>query len=356
MKRALFAVFGILVAGCATSPEVTAWNMAREVNTPAAYQDFVRRYPESGHVDEAREMLGKSERERIRKAGSVAECAAILKTNPDPESAALAGELAFKAAQSETSVDALYQFLEYFPGHAGVTAVRARIEELEFTNAASQPSGTAMEYFLYRYPGSRFAAEGRRLLQEKSFRQVKEWGSQYGYKAFVARFPDSVHTPEVRSWIRPTAPAAALSNVPQALSDAVAKSPALKRHACALALSSAVRGNGADADTLRRLLHELETAPASAALPAACTSAGLKAKPGLEANLGEALRTLSTLEEQRADLAGRWEIYREREEMVKAAIAASSSVANELETAELSEDVLGTGPLGRLDAGAEKGS
>lgn len=356
MKKILLAVIALAFAGCATSPEITAWNMAREVNTPAAYKDFVHRYPQSGHMDEARDLIGKSEKERILKAGSVAECVGIMKTKPDPQTAAIVGDLAFKATQKEASVEALYDFLAYFKGHSGAPTVRNRLEELEFESAGKGASPVSMEYFLYRYPGSRFEAEGRKLLQEKTFRQVKEWGNQYGYKAFLAKFPESPHVVEVRGWIRAAVPRPGLQNLPQAISEAVSKTPSLRKHSCALALSSAIKGNAGDPDTLRRQLYELERGPASRALPDMCASAGLKARPDSEGNLAEALQALAVLEEQRKDLAGSWEVYGERDEMVKAAVAASSNVANELETAELSEEVLGSGPLGRLDIGAEKGS
>ena len=42
--------------------------------------------------------------------------------------------------------------------------------------------------------------------------------------------------------------------------------------------------------------------------------------------------------------------------MARAAVGASSKVTDELETAELSEEVLGSGPLGALDVGKEKAS
>ncbi len=356
MKRACFAILAVVITGCATSPEITSWNMAREVNTPAAYQDFIHRYPDSGHADEAREMAGKSKMEQIMKASTVAECVGIMKSNPDPRTAAKVADLAFEAAKKETSPEALYAFLDNFKGHAGAPEVRNRLEELEFKSAGGDASPVAMEYFLYRYPGSRFEGEGRKLLQEKTFRRVKEWGNQYGYKAFVAGFPDSVRAAEVRGWMKPSAPRPVFTNLQQALADAVGKSPSLKKHACALALSAAIRGNAGDPDTLRRQLHDLEKGAASGALPDRCASAGLKARPDAEENLAEALQALSAVEVQRKELATRWEVYRQRDEMVKAAVVASSNVANDLETAELSEEVLGSGPLGRLDIGAEKGS
>ena len=60
--------------------------------------------------------------------------------------------------------------------------------------------------------------------------------------------------------------------------------------------------------------------------------------------------------ERRKELADQWKVYGLRDEMVRGAVGASLKVSDELETAELSEEVLGSGPLGGLDAGREKGS
>ena len=356
MKRASVAILAIAFAGCATSPEITAWNMAKEVNTPAAYQNFTQRYPTSGHVDEAREMVGKSKTEQILKAGTVAECVAIMKTNPDPKTAATAGDLAFKAAEQETSAEALYDFLLIFKGHAGAPAVRSRLEELEFKSAREDASPGAMEYFLFRYPGSRFAAEGRTLLSEKSYGEARAWGNQYGFKAFLQRFPESPHAAEVRGWIQPSTPREGSRNPRETLSGAAGSRPWLKRHGCALALSSEIRRHVGDVDTVRRELYDLEKGAASEKLPASCSSVTLAARPGAEASIDEALRLMGGAEERRSDLVNQWKVYGQRDEMVRGAVGASLKVTEELETAELSEDVLGNGPLRGLDVGKEKGS
>lgn len=356
MKRAFLPIIALAVAGCATSPEITAWNMAKEVNTPAAYQDFVHRYPGSGHVDEAREMVGKSKMEKIAKAESVPECVEVMKTNPDPKTAATVADAAFKAAQKETSVETLYDFLAYFKGHAGAPEVRSRLEELEFRAAKEDASPGAMEYFLLRYPDSRFAAEGRSLLSEKSYAQVKAWGNPFGFKAFLQRFPESPHAAEVRGWVKHSAPGAGSGISRETVAGLVGKNPWLKRHGCALALSSAIGKNPGDADSLRRELYDLEKRGASGNLPGSCSSVALAARPGAGESLEEAVRMLAKAEERRNDLAGHWKAYGQRGEMAKAAVGASARVTDELETAELSEDVLGSGPLGGLDIGKEKGS
>lgn len=355
-ERAGLAILAIAFAGCATSPEITSWNMAKEVNTPAAYQDFTRRYPKSDHADEAREMVGKSKMEQILKASTVAECVGIMKTNPDPKTATAVADLAVKAAGKETSVDALYDFLATFKENGGAAGVRSRLEELEFRSASEDASPIAMEFFLFRYPESRFAAEGRSLLSEKSYGQVKAWGNQFGYKGFLQRFPESPRAAEVRGWIQPAMPPAGSPNSPGTLSGAAGNSPWLKRYGCALSLSSGIRRHAGDVDSLRRELYDLEKGAASGNLPASCSSLALAARPGAEASVDGVLRLMERAEERRKELAGQWKVYGQRDEMVRGAVGASLKVADDLETAELSEDVLGSGPLGGLDAGREKGS
>jgi len=350
------AVLAAVFTGCATSPEITSWNMAKEVNTPAAYQDYIRRYPNSGNADEARERIAKAKMEQVRKAGSVDECVRILKENPDPKTAATVTDLAFQAAMKETSVEALYEFLANFKGHPGAPEVRRRLEELEFQAAGADSSPGAMEFFLLRYPESSFAAEGRKVLAEKFYAQVKEWGNQFGYKAFLQRFPDSPHAAEVRGWIRPEPPVVGAVDPRETPARFAEKTPWLKRYGCALALSSRIRKHAGDVDSLRVDLRELEKGAGAGELPASCGSVTIAVRPGAEASFAQALRTLSGAEERRNELAKQWKVYGQRDELVRGAVGASLKVTDELETAELSEDVLGSGPLGGLDVGREKGS
>jgi|GEM_PF-1184250 len=358
MQRPYAAAVALLLAGCATSAEITAWNMAREVNTPAAYEDFVRRYPQSDKAEEARALIEKAKEEKIKKAATVAEAVRAAEGIKDTRTVSLAADAAFEAAKRETSPDALYLFLETFKGHPGAAAVRERIEDLEFEAAAKADSSAALRHFLYRWPSSRRAAQARELLADRAYREAKAWNSPYGYEAFALSFPGDPRAAGARalaaSVARPPGPApggAALT-----LAEAVKRVPSLRDHACALALSAALARGEGDADELRRTLRRIEKGEALGEPPPVCASAELGARAGAERAVAELLGVLALLEEQRKELAGRWEVLRQREEMAKAAAAASSSVANELETAELSEEVLGTGPLGRLEVGAEKGS
>ncbi|HEY5995509.1 MAG TPA: hypothetical protein VIU29_00745 [Candidatus Deferrimicrobiaceae bacterium] len=356
MKKAFFAAFGLFAAGCATSPEITAWNMAREVNTPAAYQNFLQRHPDSGHADEARERVGKSEMEQIMAADTVAECVRTMKTKPDPKIAATVAELAYKAALKESSPDALYDFLAFFKGHAKASEIRSRLEELEFKAAGEDASPTALEFFLLKYPNSSRVPEAGKLLAEKSYAQVKAWDHPFGYKGFLQRFPDSPRAAEVRRSIPGGQSQAGTPVTREALAAAAEKSPWLKKYGCALALSAEIAKAPAEADSLRRSLRDLEKGNGAGSQPATCSSVALSAKPGGGEALAEALRMMAKAEERRKSLATRWKSYSQGEDMAKGAVGASTQVADELEAAELSEDVLGSGPLGGLDVGKEKGS
>jgi len=155
----------------------------------------------------------------------------------------------------------------------------------------------------------------------------------------------------VRGWIRDPAPQAASGGSSAALAQVLEKSPWLKNYGCALALSSRIKRQSGNADEWRRKLHEFEKQGSSGNLPPECSAMSLSAKPGMEGALGEALGAFIAAERQRKELASMWAGCEDREKLAKAAVAAGTKLANDLETAELSEDVLGSGPLGSLDAG-----
>lgn len=353
--RGRWEVALVAAAACATSPDVTAWRMAQEVDTPAAYRDFTKRHPKSGFVDEAQERLAKAEQARASKATTVAECVAVLRSgDPSVDRAALAGR-ALEAALADQRAEAQHLYLEHFAGHPGAPKVRARLEALELEQALRDGSPAALDGYLLRHPGT--AAEGRvrAQLAERAWQEARARGGQLAAKAFLARFPDSPRAAEARALVRPGEPRPG-GPVQTDLDEALQGSPALRRRACGLTLSAAVRRDPARADAARRQLLELERAGGEAALPEACATARLQARPRLEGNLAEALEAWRPLEALRREAAERGEAHRVREELARAAAAASASLGDELETAELAEQVLGAGPLGGIDVGPDKGS
>jgi hypothetical protein len=357
MKKILLIGCALVMTGClTTSPDKTAWNMAQEINTPAAYENFMLRYPESSYADDARELVEKAKIDQIRNANTVAECVRAIKTVKDRKIAENVADLAFKAALTETTAEALYDFLSFFKDHKGAPEIRKRLEEIEYRTAKEDSSPVPMEYFLLKYPDSTFAGEGRDILAEKSYRQVRSWNNHYGFKAFLLKFPDTPQAAEVRQILASSAPPQReISNAQPTLA-VIGNSAWLKRYGCALSLSNGIANKSGDVDSLRRELHEMEKAGGSGAYPESCSSLKLALRPGVGGEFAEAVGVMVKTEERRKELANIWEVYRQREQVAKTAAETSVKVADDLEAAELSEDVLGSGPLGGLDAGKEKGS
>jgi hypothetical protein len=228
---------------------------------------------------------------------------------------------------------------------------------MEFKSASGDASPVPIEYFLFKYPESRFNADGRTLFAEKSYKQVKAWANQYGFKAFIEKFPESSHVAEIQSLIKATTITHPdTRNITVSLDRAIDNSQWLKRYGCALVLSSGIRAGKGDVDSLRYDLYKLEKETGSTGLPGCCSSVTLVVRPGAGEAVAEALPMLAKTEERRKELASIWEVYRQRDVMVRTAADTSTKVADDLETAELSEDVLGRGPLGGMDVGREKGS
>lgn len=353
MSRLLPLSALLWLGACATAPEVTAWRMAREVDTPAAYRDYLARYPASDRVDEARERLALAEQARVEKAATVGECVAALPKATAAQAAALA-DRAFQAAQAETSPDSLELFLEHFPGHRGAPAVRARLESLDLEQARRSPGPPALQAFLLRWPGSRHEPAVRAELAERAFAGLQGQASPWALKAFLAAHPDGPRATELRARVQPGAPRPGGPPAQVALDALVDRSPALQRRACALALSAAIRAAPAAPDALRRELRALEDDAAPP--PARCEGARLKPRARAEGNLAEALDALEPVDALRRQQRALLEATEQREALARAAAAASAGLADELEAAELSEEVLGSGPLGAVDAGAQKGS
>lgn len=353
MSRLLSLSALVWLGACATAPEVTAWRMAREVDTPAAYRDYLARYPASDRVDEARERLALAEQARVEKAATVGDCVAALGKATGAQAAAL-GDRAYQAAQAETSVAPLELFLEHFPGHQGAPTVRARLEALDLEQARRGAGTAGLQAFLLRWPGSRHEAAVRAELAERAFAALQGRPGPWAVKAFLAAHPDGPRAAELRARVQPGAPRPGGPPAQVTLDALAGRSPTLQRRACALALSAAIRAAPGAPDALRRELRALEED--AGPLPERCAGARLRPRARAEGNLAEALDALGPLDALRQQQQALLEATEQREALARAAAAASAGLADELEAAELSEEVLGSGPLGAVDAGAQKGS
>lgn len=345
-----------LTLACASTPDGTAWRMATEANTPAAYRDFATRYPTSEYAETARARIAQAQQSQAEKASSVAECVSLLKEGAAGRGSATLADAAYRAAMADPTPEAQVLFLQYFGAHPGAPQVRARLESLEMERALRDGTPEALQSFLLYFPASSQAGKVQAVLEEKAYAVARQRGTQIAYRTFVAWFPRSPRAAEVRSMIRAGTARPGGSTVQASLDSSLAESRFLQLYACILHLSKAIRESPGAPDEPRRMLFELDRKGAVEGLPPSCVNAGLQARPGMEADLAEALAGFAPLDGLRREQATLLAALRQRGELTRSAGAASKALADELETAELSEQVLASGALGGIDLGPDKGS
>jgi hypothetical protein len=146
--------------GCAGN----AWDQALVVDTPQAYHQFIRSYPDSQNVADAEERI---EFHQVKRRPSLRKYEEFRKQYPD---SALLRELrpliegqAFDASRAQGTPAAYHAFVDTFPGGAYASRALGNAAYLEANGFAGKPR--ELKDFADEHPDSDFAAEARRTVQ-----------------------------------------------------------------------------------------------------------------------------------------------------------------------------------------------
>ena len=204
MRRLIVLALAGGMIGCTTVEGV--WSDARKRDSADAYEQFVRRYPQSPHVRSAQERLE---------------------------------ELRWEQARKLDTAEAYRSFIEKHPGgkllreaERGLAAVHAR----EFEQARQRDTVEAYEAFVKSHPKSAEAAQAQAAIDDLVWRDVRKTDTLAGYKRYVSRFPAGRHNDEAKpllaarvqgamqasTWTAGNAPesCAWICNSPECLADA----------------------------------------------------------------------------------------------------------------------------------------
>lgn len=121
----LFAAL-VLLAGCAS--ETRDWDAARQRNTTASYQAFLRKHPNAQRSGEARERIEL---------------------------------LDWQKTEAEATPEAFRRFLQEHPSGSHEKPAKTRLEALSWESAKKANTIQAFEAYLKDYPQGGFAAEAR---------------------------------------------------------------------------------------------------------------------------------------------------------------------------------------------------
>lgn len=149
----IFAV-GILLAGC--SSQNSAWQHAQQKNTVAAYQKFIKNYPDSKHAADAKQQIAHIKQQRE-----------IQQARAD-----------WQRTQKLDSEPAYQQFLQDHPNSQYADQARQRINDIQRMNqwayARSSNNVQALQEFISKYPNSPQATQAHQELDKLQAAQEKQ--------------------------------------------------------------------------------------------------------------------------------------------------------------------------------------
>lgn len=155
---ALLAAALLLPLGCAGN----AWEDALETDTPQAYHQFMRKYPDSDHVADAKAHIAFH---KVKRRPSLQRYEKFRADHPDSlrlidQLRPLIEGMAFDAARAQGTAQAYRAFADEFPGGPFARRAEGNAVYVESNGFPGEPE--ALRDFAVDHPDSDFAAEAKR--------------------------------------------------------------------------------------------------------------------------------------------------------------------------------------------------
>lgn len=182
----LIAIFsaGLVIAGC--SSQQSDWQHAQQQNTVAAYQKFIKQYPDSDHVQDAKQQIAHIKQQRE-----------VQQARADWQ----------QAEQMNTKV-AYQQFLQSHPNSQYTDQAHQRLQQMQiqqdWTYASSSGNVVALRQFASKYPNSPRAQQARQMIAKLQAQQQKAQQQQQQQQQQVATAqPSSAQNPQQTAQAQP---------------------------------------------------------------------------------------------------------------------------------------------------------
>lgn len=222
----LAAVTIALIAGCATLQN--RWEETKLTDTIAAYEDFLREYPEGGWADQARARKNDLYEERDWKAAEANDTIAgyqdFLKNYPNGRHKndasirleTLAAKMREIQAAGKPEMLAAEKLLKRYQPGVFMSEALFTAEKISFEKAATDNTISAYEDFLQRYPAGKLADDVRRRVERLYFEKARTEDTLPAYDRYLNRYPDGVFSGAARfrqEQLKPVIPEAAWGTI-----------------------------------------------------------------------------------------------------------------------------------------------
>lgn len=209
MKRLIF-ILTVLLFSTACFAQKNKWKKAQKINTIESYQEFVRNYPSSQFIGDAKQSLIELEFEKALKKNTVEGYNYFLRNYGENKYTEVIKNslmiLDFDNACKKNTVSVYQEFIEKYPNSDTYSeAAQNRISDKiysEFKNARASNNVNNLERFIKSYPDSKYADEARNSIDAlKEFEEIKKINSVQAYEAFVKKHPNTASAEEAQKSI-----------------------------------------------------------------------------------------------------------------------------------------------------------
>lgn len=305
----IYGFFALALSGCGATGK--DFSKAKAAGTSGAYDDFLRRHPQSKLREKAEKGKEEALWRETEAAGTATAYLSFLKSRPAKHpKAAEARERARKLLVQGKAAETEYvDFLYRFPDDPGAGDMRRGLEKARFDSLREARDADAYALFTLQYPGAQDAARLGAAVQRRDFKEAEKIGTRLAYQFFLKRYPASGEAEKARARLeRFDAPAAQTGNaadLDRLLPRLRRASPGLARRECQKSLSARIRQQGdifnAKAEELRSQLRTL--ADSGDSLPDFCGDQRLAVAAADRQTAANAVHALARVMERQQYLA-----------------------------------------------------
>jgi len=184
----LFLVIGI---GCATTK--SDWEKAQRLNTIEAYQEFLRKYPNSEFTSDAKKKMEILEWEKAKQDDTIKAYQEFLRKYPNSEFTSDAKKkieiLEWEKAKQDDTIEAYQEFLKKYPNSEFTSDAKKKMEILEWKKAKQNNTVKAYKKYLSKYPNGSFAKKAKKYLEV--LRILKTLKSSFQLEKLLERYPEA---------------------------------------------------------------------------------------------------------------------------------------------------------------------
>jgi hypothetical protein len=168
MKKWLILILIVGLFACDKSKK--DFETAAQVNTIAAYNKFLEKFPEGKNSTKAQQRICEIELDSAMAKNSIDVYNTFLEKYPSGKSSDIArqklSDLEFEKALQQDRIEVVADVIEKYPHHTLVPEAQTLLEKLEWKQTLRQNSITALEAFIEKYPDGQFVAAADAQIKE----------------------------------------------------------------------------------------------------------------------------------------------------------------------------------------------